>query len=511
MKSKLLCLPLFFTIYSAQAQQVVYSSTIAHNNVKAYISNNGTFFRNYTNQTGGYIVPKNTNISAIYMMNMAMSGTDINGQLKAAHSDYNFSDFQPGPIADDYADSTYQLTFGTSLWIMSRQEIADHIAQWNQQGYVPTANILQWPANGNTANGEAAQLAPYFDANANGIYEPMMGDYPVIRGDYAAYSIVNDDKLHPSGADPIGMEMHLMLYQYADSNEAINNTTFVHARLINRSTQTLYNFHVGNFIDYDLGNFSDDYVGCNPSRNLSYCYNGDLNDEANAGNPGYGALPPAIGVRYLNQQLNSHFVFSNNGVNNPSPGSPTQMEHFFNGFDQNGVAFTDQNGQQTPFMFNDISANGWNELNPVQNAPGDRRTIISTTAITLLPFSEHCYDFATVFSPNPDSTIQDAVAHLQAVSDEVQDFYDAQNYSCDEFLLEAGELTVPLVTVYPNPATTVLHLEGNSGIPFHLLSADGKIVFSGTGMESEVNLEKLNAGYYLFVNEMGSTVSFVKH
>lgn len=509
MKHILLGLSLLSISMAANAQ-VVYTNTVDFNNARAYVSNNGTFFRNYTNQMAGYSVPKSSGHTAIYLMNMAMSGTDINGQLKSALSTYDSSDFQPGPIAINYNGSAYQSRFGVSLWYMSRQEINDHISMWNQQGYTPPANILEWPGNGNLSNGEAGILAPYYDANGNGLYDPMQGDYPIIRGDYAIYSIVNDDKIHPSGADRIGMEMHLMVYQYADSIESINSTTFVHARLFNRGTQTLYNFHVGSFIDYDLGNYSDDYVGCDPGRNLSYCYNGDQFDEPIAGQPGYGENPPAIGVRYLNQTLNNHFSFSNQAGIDPNPNSPNQMEHIFNGYNQYGAQITDPDGQPTTFMYNDISDNGWNEFTPAANPPGDRRTIISCTPFTLQPYSDFCVDFAVVYATNTDSTIRGGVEHLLDISDEIQDFYDTQSYACNDASLGIGVQVAPVVNIYPNPATSVLHIEGTTGIPFRILSTDGKIVASGTGMETIINIDQLQAGYYIFLNEKGSKASFVK-
>ena len=359
-------------------------------------------------------------------------------------------------------------------------------------------------------NGEAVHLAPYYDANGDGLYSPMQGDYPVIRGDYAIYSIVNDDQIHPSGADRIGVEMHLMFYQYADSTEAINSTTFVHARLFNRGTQTLFDFHVGSMVDYDLGNYADDYVGCEQARNLSYCYNSDLNDETNSGLPGYGEYPPAIGVRYLNQTLFNHLSFNNQGVNNPNPNSPNQMEHIFSGYDHTGAPILDPNGQTTSFMYNDISANGWNEFAPTTNPGGDRRTIISIEPRIFMPNDDFCVDFAIIYATNADSSFTGSVLHLQEVSDDIQDFYDSKTYACNDASLGVNDPALPAVNVYPNPATTVLHLEGTTGIPFRILSADGKIVATGTGKETSVNIDELNSGYYIFLNEKGNSVAFVK-
>ncbi len=46
--------------------------------------------------------------------------------------------------------------------------------------------------------------------------------------------------------------------------------------------------------DPDIGNPNDDYIGCDTTRKLGFCYNGDNFDSV------YGANPPAFGFRWLN-------------------------------------------------------------------------------------------------------------------------------------------------------------------------------------------------------------------
>ncbi|NBP30597.1 MAG: T9SS C-terminal target domain-containing protein, partial [Flavobacteriia bacterium] len=58
----------------------------------------------------------------------------------------------------------------------------------------------------------------------------------------------------------------------------------------------------------------DDYAGCDVSRGLGYMYNGDLNDESNAGKLGYGANPPAIGCDFFEGPYQDA-----DGVDNPGP------------------------------------------------------------------------------------------------------------------------------------------------------------------------------------------------
>jgi len=75
--------------------------------------------------------------------------------------------------------------------------------------------------------------------------------------------------------------------------------TFYNYELINRGTQTLYNTYFSQYLDADVGNYADDYTGCDVSRGLGYMYNGDLIDESDGGKLGYGENPPAIGCDFF--------------------------------------------------------------------------------------------------------------------------------------------------------------------------------------------------------------------
>src|SRR5690554_7791103 len=75
--------------------------------------------------------------------------------------------------------------------------------------------------------------------------------------------------------------------------------TFYNYEMINRSTQTLYDTYFTQFVDPDIGNSEDDYVGCDVSRGLGYAYNGPNYDDGQSGSPGYGNNPPAVGIDFF--------------------------------------------------------------------------------------------------------------------------------------------------------------------------------------------------------------------
>src|SRR5690606_31572910 len=104
-------------------------------------------------------------------------------------------DFIPGPIMDSIQYAS-QIPQWNRVWKVDRYDVLNHINFFNQPGYSIPQVFLDWPAHGNTLLGQATNLAPYFDYNNNGIYDPTNGDYPLVPGDQCVYYIFNDDTVH---------------------------------------------------------------------------------------------------------------------------------------------------------------------------------------------------------------------------------------------------------------------------------------------------------------------------
>jgi hypothetical protein len=210
-------------------------------------------------------------------------------------------DFYAGPVMDSVNYSIYQDTVWSRTWKIQKSEIEYHKSHWNSPGYMAPVNILTWPGNGNTALGQAAQLAPYYDRNGDHHYDPVNGDYPLIRGDEAVFVIFNDDRdIHKeSGGKKMGVEIHLMAYAFdMPDDSAFKNTIFFNYKIYNRSSRTYYNTFIGTFADLDIGYGLDDYIGCDVERSSIIGFNGLSSDGSGQGNT-YGAHPPAQSVTIL--------------------------------------------------------------------------------------------------------------------------------------------------------------------------------------------------------------------
>ena len=98
------------------------------------------------------------------------------------------------------------------------------------------------------------------------------------------------------------MEIRAQAFSFA-TNDEVNDMTFYNYEMINRGTQELKKTYFAQYVDPDLGGSADDYVGCDVSRGLGFCYNGDLNDDATGQGQGANALwgenPPAVGVDFF--------------------------------------------------------------------------------------------------------------------------------------------------------------------------------------------------------------------
>ncbi len=99
--------------------------------------------------------------------------------------------------------------------------------------YTIPNSILNWPGNGDISQNQDVLLAPFVDVNGDNIYSPSAGDYPLIKGDQAIFSVFNDSYLphQGSGGASIGLEIRLMAYAYGTgtlvaNNPYLNYTTF---------------------------------------------------------------------------------------------------------------------------------------------------------------------------------------------------------------------------------------------------------------------------------------------
>ncbi|MDR3047676.1 MAG: T9SS type A sorting domain-containing protein [Bacteroidales bacterium] len=300
--SGLLFLMLLLTTMQARVFSQTYPPSAHYtfdvNNVSANIRSTGHHFN--SEGVAGYEVPKGSEKTTLFSFNLWIGGLGANGQLHLAAERFNQHgvDYTTGPLSVGYAATTPDMVLQwDKIWVVDREEIFDLV---NSGGTQIAPSILAWPAHGDTTVGQDFYLAPFFDNNQDGIYNPQHGDYPLIKGDRAAFFIFNDAVSHTeSGGVPLGVEIQGMVYGFnAPQDELLNNTVFVNYKLVNRSSNNYHDVYLGLWSDIDLGYAFDDYIGCDVQRSSYYGYNGtpiDGNGQAWA----YGVNPPVQLVTLL--------------------------------------------------------------------------------------------------------------------------------------------------------------------------------------------------------------------
>jgi len=493
------------------------TTVLDQNNVGAVLKTNGVFFNKQDVNASGYSMATDSGKAVIYSSGFWFSGTDVNNNFHLAATRYGTDyDVFCGPVSTDYSDNDYANLYGDKFWKITKTEINNHYYNYQQPGYVMPTVIAEWPANGQSSLGVANDMAPYVDMNSNGIYDPENGDYPNIRGDMAVYIIMNDDAdVHSySGGEPLKMEFHYMFYQYS-ANGHMDNTTFISLKVINRSVNTYSDFKVGYFVDPDIGGSSDDYVGCAPSENLMFAYNGDSFDDGTGGYI-YGDNPPAVGIKFLNHDLDVFTGFAGNYLQH-DPVYVAEYQGFMNAmWGDSGLPFTyggtGINGTvPTNYQFSGslTDTTEWSEVS-FNIDPGDRRMVGITEANSIGPNESICYDYAVIYNRSGVNNIENAVG-LTSIGDQVQNFYDGEvNYGCDNVVLNTIESKSVSFEMYPNPSNGTITLQSGNEFDVTIHSISGAIIYENNNINSTLSLNiDVPTGIY-FVTVTENEITFTK-
>lgn len=334
-----------YNLYSMSLDENTADNRIDVNNIDAPVSPRGGAW--FFEETADYHVPKGTDKTSYFCYSFWMGGRDGQDSLHLFADRFNQSgnDTWPGPLStvdasiDELTMQAWNRTFK-----ITREEVLEFMANYQNPNYTIPQHILDWPAHGDTTKGQAWMLAPFTDVDGDGHYNPTHGDHPDFPGDMAQFIIFNDNYAQhtESQGEPMGVEVHVMVYAYnAPEDSIMNNTLFLKYKIFNRSQNSYHNTYIGLWSDWDLGYAYDDYVGCDVMKNTAYCYNGTSTD-GNGQAWAYGSQWPIQTLTLL-----AGPYLSNDGVDNPAYTEGAYCEQFLyseNAQDQyafNGVGFGD--------------------------------------------------------------------------------------------------------------------------------------------------------------------------
>ena len=243
------------------------------NRVDNDLENQGQIVSQNVSGRSGMTWPKGNGTQTIYASGLWLGGK-VNNQVRVVAGEFN-GEFVGGPWGSDWNDAQYK------LYKVNKSDLADPLANDDFQN---------WPAGDG---------APFVDNNGNGTYEPLPAgpDMPEFIGDQVIWCVMNDGD--PTAhvlfnSAPMGIEYQMTVFGF-DRPDAFGDMMFVKALLINRGEDTIEDMIIGLWSDPDLGEASDDFVGCDTTLGLGIVYN-DGPDPVYAG---FSQGTPAAGYDFF--------------------------------------------------------------------------------------------------------------------------------------------------------------------------------------------------------------------
>jgi hypothetical protein len=348
-------------------KEATYSlDTITINNIGMFVTNSGSFAWDVATGNPGLIFPLagGTGTKTAVFASGLWIGAKVNGEIRIALSEYS-DEYVPGVMADS--------TFSPDNSRFRIYKI--------YRGDTISSDYLNWPV------GDGAPV----DSNGK----------PLFLGDETLWSVYNDadPSAHSNNAgstSPLGVEVQQTTFGF-NREDPLGNVVFVKFRVINKGPNRLDSTYISLWSDPDLGGAMDDYVGCDTTLSLGFCYNATNNDEL------YGSTPPCVGYDFFQGPIvpgtsadtayvsgipkpgyrNLPMVSFNKYINGTDPTSATETYNYMQGLNSDGTVQTNPiTGQPTTYTVSGdpVTGKGWLDTNPA-----DRRFMESAGPFTMAP------------------------------------------------------------------------------------------------------------------------------
>jgi len=270
---------------------------------------------------------------------------------------------------------------------------------------LPSNDFINWPVHDG---------APWVDVDGDGVYDPENdGDYPEILGDMFHWHVMNDGDAATHtplwGTPPMNVDVQTSIFGF-DQAGAMGNIMFLRWVIINKGSDELDSVFVAMWHDDDLGDATDDLVGCNTDLSVGYTYNDTDGDNT------YGVEAPAAGGDFFQGPivnspgdtatiltwgqgkgyylrkfpdmkklgLTSFAKYINGNPNFSDPETAEETFRYMNGLVGNtGDPYIDPTtNEPSVFVHNGdpVTGVGW-----VDDVPGDRRYLMSSGPFYLAP------------------------------------------------------------------------------------------------------------------------------
>jgi hypothetical protein len=248
-------------------------TTIAYldiNNVKAGFLNRGDFFWNPNTGKSAYEFPKGSGLHSNFTNAIWVAGKDSSNILHVSAQTYRQTgnDYWSGPLDNTNSVDTLTSFMWDKIWKINASTI-DSFKQLSIHTITNTdPAIMEWPSKGNVfAKGNYGiplainkNMAPFVDANNDGLYNALDGDYPAIKGEQALWWVFNDNGPTHSLTNSIPFQFEFHAMAYACNQSPLKDVVFLNFKIINKSNTPYHDVRIGLFSDIDLGQYNNDYT-----------------------------------------------------------------------------------------------------------------------------------------------------------------------------------------------------------------------------------------------------------
>lgn len=465
-----------------------------------------------------------------YARSFLMSSYDSSGNIKVSGKLYanpNSGAFNQGPLDATDSELLYEdnCKAFNHIWLFTQEEIYD-FKQLFEEGSLSindlSEDMLSYPAYGNHYYKEQfnqpllIDLAPFYDNNGDGIYNPLQGDHPVPLEENTAFvpylfsfTVFNDHIFQElTWGESLNFEFHQIIYMVDDpSSEIANNLIFNRLKIINKSGETNYNVRFSLFDDTDLGNVYDDFVGCDTILNSQFIYNNGLDNENG------DHIWPIKGIYYPNDKM-SNFIENNFVYRHPD--SPLFCGPFVNFSDVIqgvnsiiGLPYLGGDGldsnfhQRTKYMYHGRpNTEAWSMYDQ-DSGIRDTRTYTGFELGDMSIDESRMFDFVDYIYYEEALDTLGVFDQLDSIIAGVSSYYKNNVLGAKEdILFDANLSTDGVLDVFPNPTDGLININvsrRNNGLLeiYDLNNRRVKNVIVDTGIQDlSIDLSNLPVGVY---------------
>jgi len=335
-------------------------------------TNHGSFAFNINVGDAGLEYPTGTNMFAVFASGLWI-GALVNQEVRVTVAEYSM-EYSPGPMENGGPNP-----------------------HWDSEHF----RVYKIDQNSGPGDPDWDEWPQQEGAPVNELGEPLL------MGNQTLWCVYNDaDRiLHTSPAgstEPLALEIQNTTFAF-DTIGALGYVIFSRYLIVNRGLNHLEDAYIALWSDPDLGGAGDDYVGCDTTLWVGYCYNATNND------PIYAPAPPCVGYDLLQGPIvpsvgdtatvsgepypnfrNLIMTSFNMYINGTDPQSAQESYWYMQGLDAvvgQGAPYIDPiTGDTTTYVLSGdpVTGTGWLDSNP-----SDRRFMMSSGPFDLEPAAAH--------------------------------------------------------------------------------------------------------------------------